>query len=253
MIPFDRKKHFLALDFDGVIADSIAECLVVGHNAFARFSGSGKAIQSLAELDQEQLRDARRVRNFIRSGEDYVFIFLALSEGVQIQTQEAFDAFTTFHSDLTEEFLQFFYEVRIKLSTENPGTWAALNPLYPGMGEFLNAYTQKDNLFIITTKKGEFVKSILDVNQVVFNSAHLFHANEVRPKRMILEILSKEKGVELSRFFFVDDQVDTLLKVQSSGVQCILAGWGYNNPEQAARAEAARIPVLALADFLRSF
>lgn len=253
MRAFDRQKHFLALDFDGVIGDSIAECLVVGHNAFVRFSGSGHTIQSLSGLEYGQLTDARRLRNFIRSGEDYVFIFLALSKSIQIQTQEAFDAFKASCSDLKEEFLRLFYEVRTRLSTGNPEGWAALNPLYPGMKDFLNSYTPKDKLFIVTTKKAEFARRILDFNEVAFDFENLYHSNEAYPKRMLLESLSKEKDVELSNFFFVDDQVDTLLKVQPSGVQCILAGWGYNNPEQAARAEAAGIPVLALADFLHSF
>ena len=105
MIPFDREEHILALDFDGVIGDSIAECLVVGHNAFVRFSGAGQIIQSFDELDRGQATEARRLRNYIRSGEDYVFIFLALSKGIQIQTQEAFDAFKSSHFDFKENLM----------------------------------------------------------------------------------------------------------------------------------------------------
>ena len=90
MIQFDSHQQILALDFDGVIADSIYECLFSGYNAYAGLT-SRPQVHSLNEISAENVREAKRLRNFIRSGEDYVFIFLALSKGVQIQTQDAFE------------------------------------------------------------------------------------------------------------------------------------------------------------------
>ena len=40
---FRPQSHILALDFDGVIVDSIEECLIIGHNAYSRHTGRGRA------------------------------------------------------------------------------------------------------------------------------------------------------------------------------------------------------------------
>ncbi|HDQ46311.1 MAG TPA: HAD family hydrolase [bacterium] len=253
MISFDRHKNFLALDFDGVVADSIAECLVVGRNAFVRYSGSGRPVRSLAEFPPGQAAEARRLRDFIRSGEDYVFIFLALSGDAEIRTQDGFDAFKASRSDLKEKFFRLFYEVRTQLSAGNPEAWAALNPLFPGMKDYLASYAPKDRLFIVTTKKTGFVQRILDYNRIAFDPGNLFHADEEHPKRTILETLAKARDADPSCFFLIDDQVDTLLRARPAGVRCLLADWGYNNPAQKAHAREAEIPVITLADFLRRF
>jgi len=79
------KYNCLALDFDGVIVDSIQECLVVGYNAFIEYTGKGSKILDLSSLDHDDMAKCHRLRNFIRSGEDYVYIQLAISEGVDIQ------------------------------------------------------------------------------------------------------------------------------------------------------------------------
>ena len=71
---FNLESDFLALDFDGVIADSIGECLVIGHNAYVKFTQAGQQICRLEELNKTHKDECRRLRNFIRSGEDYVYI-----------------------------------------------------------------------------------------------------------------------------------------------------------------------------------
>ena len=50
----------------------------------------------------------------------------------------------------------------------------------------------------------------------------------------------------------MDDQVETLIKMKSLGIKCYLAGWGYNDEKQKARARDAGIPVLALDDFYKT-
>ena len=82
------KRDLLALDFDGVIADSIGECLVIGYNAFSSFSGKKKRIRLLNELDDSLVTQARQLRNFIHDGADYVFIYLILDQDVSIHGNE---------------------------------------------------------------------------------------------------------------------------------------------------------------------
>ena len=126
---FKIQTDFLALDFDGVIADSINECLVVGHNAFVEHLQSGFKIINLNELPKEEINEFKRLRNFIRSGEDYVFIQLALHNHEKIEHQNDFDRFLEQNKQLSKKFFDLFYTERDSFSTQQSQLWIELNPL----------------------------------------------------------------------------------------------------------------------------
>ena len=62
----------------------------------------------------------------------------------------------------------------------------------------------------------------------------------------------KKNRLEPTHLIFVDDQVDTLIKMKHTGVNRYLAGWGYNNDTQKTRARDACISVLTLDEFYQS-
>lgn len=249
---FDRNKNILALDFDGVISDSIRECFVVSNNAYAEFAG-GIMVDDFDQLDKNHVIESRRLRNFIRSGEDYVYINHAIKLGANIQNQADFDGFCAQHAGLRDTFYRLFYKVRTDLSENSPGLWVRLNPLYDGMQAFLADYEHKENLYIITTKRFSFVDKILHINHIFLPGDNKFTADKVRTKRVIIDEVLKKNTIPPRHFYFVDDQVDTLLKVQELGIHIFLAGWGYNNQEQRQRAQDAGIEVLGMEEFWARF
>jgi phosphoglycolate phosphatase-like HAD superfamily hydrolase len=253
VLHFSQKKDYLALDFDGVIADSIKECFVVAHNAFVEFSGAGLRVDFFDDLDQEKVAKMRRIRNFIRSGEDYVYICLAIYKNAVIQNQKDFDSFTEQYKYLRATFFEEFYRERRRFSHEKPGLWAELNPLYPGIRHFLATYKQADRLLIISTKKAEFVDKTLTANDIHFNTNRIFYATAHRSKRTIIEELLDQNKIQPDQFHFIDDQIDTLLTVAETGVSCYLALWGYNNEGQIETARRRGISTLELEDFLEIF
>jgi phosphoglycolate phosphatase-like HAD superfamily hydrolase len=250
---FNPGGNYLALDFDGVIANSIGECLIVGHNAFVEFSGKGQKKSLLEEIKKEQITQFKKMRNYIRSGEDYVYIFFAMKENEAINNQEDFDTFTTKHKNLRSEFFTTFYKERDILLSEKKELWLKLNPLYPGMKEFLIQYTHKDQLLIITTKKLAYAAQILSANGISFQENNMFHSNKEKNKRMIIAELLDQHQIPAGHFHFIDDQVDTLLKVHDLGINCYLAEWGYNNQEQINRAKTDNIIVQTLEEFITHF
>lgn len=250
---FHPQKHLLALDFDGVIADSIRECLVSGYNAFQEYSGRGIKLEKFEELDPGWVAEARRLRNFIRSGEDYVYIALALERKEKIGNQVEFDRFLATNTSLQQQFFKAMYRERIRFSGEKPAGWANLNTLYHGMKTFLTNYPVKANLFIITTKKLTFVRKILDANQIALKKENLFDTSDNLSKSRIITGILKSHQTKPKDFFFVDDQVDTLMKVQSTAVNSVLAEWGYNNEEQIKRALENDLKVMNLESFYNFF
>jgi phosphoglycolate phosphatase-like HAD superfamily hydrolase len=248
---FDPHREILALDFDGVIVDSIKECLLNGFNAYARFAG-GTPVERYEDIDVNWLTAARRLRNFIRNGEDYVFIANALAIDEKIENQADFDAFLDRNRSRRSAFFDLMFQQRLDFSAQTPHLWATLNPLYTGMLNFLEDYPAKDNLFIITTKKVIFVEKILAAHQLKLTRANVKDTSGTG-KRQLIERILQERGTSPVNFYFVDDQIDTLIKIQPAGVQLFLAAWGYNNEKQAKIAGDHAIPVLSLEMFYERF
>ena len=250
---FDAKTDLLALDFDGVIADSIRECLVMGYNAYVEYCGKGDKVEQLEEIEENRRSESQRLRRFIRSGEDYVYINHALAQNVAIANQEEFDAFKKKHLALLDEFLQIFYSERIRFSQQKSDEWIRLNPLYPGMKDFLSSFPIKKNLYVVTTKKISFVTQILAGHNIALPKENLFQATEKQDKRAIIAAIMEQRDKQPGQIYFIDDQIDTLIKVADLGIHCILARWGYNNEQQIERAKKAGIPVMELEEFYATF
>lgn len=249
----DKSGIYLALDFDGVIADSIYECLVVAHNAFSKYKNAEKFIKTLDEIDALKLKDSRNLRNYIRSGEDYVYIQQILNENVQIINQLEFDEFCALHEDKRELYYQMFYKEREALSINYFKNWIALNPMYDGILDFLQSYPEKKKLFVITTKKIEFAKKIILAHNIGLIESNFYHSSINRSKKQIISKLLKQYNIGPSDFYFIDDQVDTLVKIKGLGINLYLAEWGYNNKAQIKRAKVENIPVLGLKEFITNF
>ena len=250
---FNSYSDFLALDFDGVIADSIGECLVIGYNAYGRYTRSGGQIDQLDELGQGYQNECKRLRNFIRSGEDYVYINFAIDKQAPIQDQQAFDSFVKRYVNLKDTFYDLFYQERAFFSSTYTDTWIGLNPLYKGVKQFLIEYNAKARLYIITTKQIKYALTILTANHINLQAENCFTAVGRETKLKIIQHLLDKNEIPADRFYYVDDQVETLLEIKESGVHCLLAEWGYTDREQILRAGKEDIHGIQLDDFLRQF
>ena len=253
MNKFNPQTDILALDFDGVVIDSIEECLVVSYNALAIHRGRPDRISNLSELDLKIVKEARRIRNFIRHGQDYVFIQLALEQKVTIENQPDFDRFLEAHKSLNADFREIFYGERARFLEDKPEQWLTLNPFYAGMQEFLENFQPKKLLYIITTKLKENVLAIIDAARIDILPEHIHSADSDLTKTEIIQNLLNEKQISPERLHFIDDQVDMLIKAQRIGVNLYLAGWGYNNTRQIQRARENDLELLLLTDFYRLF
>jgi phosphoglycolate phosphatase-like HAD superfamily hydrolase len=250
---FNPEKEILALDFDGVIVNSIEECLVVGHNSLRKHLGQSGLINRLDELEKGQVTASRQMRNFIRHSEDYVYIFYALWQDIIIRNQSEFDDFLEQYADLQDTFHEIFYRERSRLLETEQQRWLELNPLFPGMGDFIRAYRCPERLVIITTKKAEFVAVTLAAAGIKFPGATLFSADQGLSKSALIAGILRSRAIRPQELHFIDDQVDTLLKARSLGVNLYLARWGYTNEDQVQLAEQEEIAVLSQADFFRQF
>ncbi|MCJ7812868.1 HAD hydrolase-like protein, partial [bacterium] len=153
---------------------------------------------------------------------------------------------------LKQTFFDLIYQERERLFSQHPKMWIQLNPLYRGMKEFISKYADREQLAIISTKKQTFIHRILEGNGIDFSMQRIFQAGHDQSKSEIILDLLKKNRLEPTHLIFVDDQVDTLIKMKHTGVNRYLAGWGYNNDTQKTRARDACISVLTLDEFYQS-
>lgn len=115
--------------------------------------------------------------------------------------------------------------------------------IYPGMKD---AYTQKFDsgiVYIISNKDKSSILNILQANDMPYTEKRILdytHGPKLNRVKRAIEETKPEKS------FFIDDFVDTLIKVKKAlpQVQCILAGWGYVDEEALVKAKEHDIPVL---------
>ncbi len=247
------EQKFLALDFDGVIVDSVGECMVTSFNAYAGFSGSGRRIQSPEDLDKSSTAAFKRMRNFIRFGKDFLFIWLAISRHLDISSQTEFDTFLETEKRLDSVFFDLFYRERDRSIQSQPDRWTALTPLYRGVQPLLQTWAARDHFAVISTRKKGYIRRILDFNGCSLPENRIHFATPERSKEAIVAGMLTKYRLAPKQFHFVDDQVDTLIKVRGTEVRVYLAEWGYCDENQLVRSGREGIPILSLEQFLLKF
>lgn len=243
-------QNMLALDFDGVIADSILECLVTAQNAYAAFNDSEEFRIDMSQFAEEDIAEFRASRVFIRRGEDYVFLRLAADQDHPIHSQDEFDEYLEIHAAKRDLFRELFYSMRAMLQTSNPVEWLALNPMYPEMENFLKKINNTDSIYIVTTKDLVSVQLILESRGINLDPGNMFQATKTLRKPEILINILKSTGYSQHQLHFIDDHPATVLEVaEQTEVPSYCAAWGYNTPAQLSGLKHPRVQILDLENF----
>nr|VFK19014.1 MAG: Phosphoglycolate phosphatase, HAD superfamily [Candidatus Kentron sp. LFY] len=250
--PFDSSIR-LALDFDGVLCDSVCETGISAWNACAviwpEMSG-GLPSEAL-------LADYGRVRPVVETGHEAILVMRLLEMGVA--PAEVIGRFPTWKArllaeiDRDEDALKgLFGAVRDRCIATDAEGWSAMSPLYPGIKTFLQGLSAVVDAYIITTKQERFVRRLLDYNGVAFPSDRIFGLDRGVPKEAVLSDLSKRHPG--SCWHFVEDRLATLVRVMECAdlapVRLYLANWGYNTRLDRESARGLKIAILDLCDLL---
>jgi FMN phosphatase YigB (HAD superfamily) len=227
------------LDFDGVICDSVDECLAASFLAAYELQGLAAPAGGPAARRER----FARMRVFIRSGEDYLLIHRLIDAGVEVRDQAGFDGHVRGAGrQEMARFHELFYRGRRALIERDRDAWLAMNRIYPQARAALRAAAGRP-LFILSTKRPEYIHEILGHAGIPVPPAQVLYSGE-DPKLPLVEKLRVDGG--FARAAFVDDQVDHLLGNPFPLVSVHLASWGYVASLEPAR--LAGIPVLDAAE-----
>ncbi|MGB3560402.1 MAG: HAD hydrolase-like protein [Geitlerinemataceae cyanobacterium] len=249
--------HLLALDFDGVICNGLVEYFQTAWRTYCQIWSPDDSTppEGFAE-------SFYRLRPVIETGWEMSVLIRAQMQGL---SEEAILANwrQIAQNILVEEGLE-----PKTLATQLDGFrdnwiasdldgWLSLHEFYPGVIQRLQKLLESPiQLFIITTKEGRFVRSLLQQQGIDFPFQQLFGKESGKPKHQVLRELSIEYTTagKPPTIWFVEDRLKTLQNVQKYGelaeVGLYLADWGYNTAAERQEAEEDnRIRLLSLEQF----
>jgi phosphoglycolate phosphatase-like HAD superfamily hydrolase len=226
-----NKPILYALDFDGVICDSVVETAITGWKAAALIWGDMPL-----RPEQAQIEQFRAARPIVETGYESILVMRLIFRG--FGHDEIFGDYTARTQGLIAEtqrsiadLKQLFGDIRDQWIAEDRADWIAQNPLYPGMAEKLRRLGMQSEWYIVTTKQERFVKKLLKANDIDLADSHIYGLDRNLSKPEILKILVREH--QDRQICFIEDRIQALLKAQQepelAGIQLKFAPWGYND------------------------
>ncbi|KAI8469636.1 MAG: hypothetical protein J3K34DRAFT_454173 [Monoraphidium minutum] len=247
----------IALDFDGVICDSVGESSLTAFKAAALQWPEVFATPEAEAAKPKLVEQMRVVRPVVETGYENTVQIRALYEGVAVD-----DMLARWHSGMLDdlmvkwaldrkEMVHAFGRVRDDWIAADLAGWLAPNRIYPGVADAMRAaLAGGDEVYIVTTKQARFTHTLLrDMAGIDFPMDRI-HSTTVsgEPKSGVLaRLMAQHPGA--GGYVFVEDKFTTLEKViaapETAGKWGLfLVDWGYNTVDE--RAAAAGSPHIEL-------
>jgi phosphoglycolate phosphatase-like HAD superfamily hydrolase len=245
----------LALDFDGVLCDGLAEYFETAWRTYSLLWAPGAvAPAGLAERFYA-------LRPVVETGWEMPLVVKALQQGVPDDTIHhdwAKLAPTLLDGRTTGDVGGRLDRVRDEWIAADRPSWLGRHRFYPGIVERLRALAKSPTGFvIITTKEGRFVRELFAQQGLEIPAERIHGKESRRPKADVLRELKRAGGPGF-RVWFVEDRYKTLEGIEPqrdlADVALFLATWGYNFPEERDAARRGdRVALLSLDDFAADF
>jgi phosphoglycolate phosphatase-like HAD superfamily hydrolase len=230
-----RPYDVFAVDFDGVLCDTAAETGVAAWRAGGQVWPAWQG----PEPPSEYLSRFLNLRPVLETGYQAILLMRLIHTGVDDETIEL--QFPELCTRLLEEtgyptaeLVRLFGQTRDTWIDRDLDDWLSRHRFYPGVIETFATRVKTDPVFILTTKQERFVRALLNSRGIRLPANHIFGLDAGKPKEDVLDQLSGRSEFNGARFHFVEDRLQTLIRVASksslSHVLLYLADWGYNTP-----------------------
>ena len=249
----------LALDFDGVIVDSVLDSLFVGHNTYLRlygrevkknFGGEPFTFENWEKIKrnyQKEIKYYRTLRPYIRGATDYGLIQKLMEEKKVIESQEEFDHYRNSADFDFEDYEKEFYKERERLQNIDYRAWFNLEPSYPKIIQGMKKLLEEEIKIVIATsnRRKAIMKSFTpEYFGFTIGPKDILDKRFGEDKSEQMRHMVKFYQVNFEDIYFVDDQVSHLIQTKPLGIKAILAGWSYATETQ--KEEARKQDILVI-------
>ena len=249
----------LALDFDGVIVDSVLDSLFVGHNTYLRlygrevkknFGGELFTFENWEKIKrnyQKEIKYYRTLRPYIRGATDYGLIQKLMEEKKVIESQEKFDNYRNSTDFDFEDYEKEFYKERERLQNIDYRAWFNLEPPYPKIIQGMKKLLEEEIKIVIATsnRRKAIMKSFTpEYFGFTIDPKDILDKRFGEDKSEQMRHIVKFYKVNFEDIYFVDDQVSHLIQTRPLGIKVMLAGWSYATEAQ--KEEARKQDILVI-------
>ncbi len=238
-------QDILALDFDGVLWNSVRECYEV-------------ALDAWNEMGMEPFRSPyerfRQGRWLVRAGRDFGTLMRLLENDPELDIQEFTpEQFAAAGRELPEwlqRYGEHFARLRAAYRLEREAYWRSLQAPFPEVMRAMPLWRQRfRDVVVCTTKDSESSRALL---RQVDLDIPVYGVEIGTDKSLHMQLLIDKYGVKPQQVHFIDDLVINLQDAAKAGIRGYLALWGYNTPKSRERAVELGFTLLRsedLADF----
>ena len=246
-----KKEKLIIWDFDGVLCDSLKECIVVTKIASYLIQNNDLNLEIhkiINPLEVENLYSKMKpLRAFIINGQDYIWQHQNLdSFNKKFNSYEEYKIFfdKIYNPAMDKLFEEFFYKSRKILQSYLEKEYFKLfNPFKEAIYA-LRTSLKINNNYICSARDYLAIKLILKNQGVEFPENKVYckdknfhnNCNLTTKSNQIIDIIEKE-GYEEKEFFLIEDQVKCPLELISKypKMKTIFASYGYGIKEDWAK------------------
>jgi phosphoglycolate phosphatase-like HAD superfamily hydrolase len=216
------KYKTFALDFDGVIADGLNECILVTWNGFYGKNINDFSLEGLAKIPNDFVQRFTQCRNFAKHLGHFAVSIFDLS--TPIKTQDDYEnLYHSLNSIEVENFVESVNRYRAAVRSEQESLWLDFHTLYPSIQSLLKQVDS--SIYIVSAKDSDSILKILARSGINIPSDQIF--GEQRQKIMALEEIQRRESVYSNEIFFLDDNIMNVIEVKQEGYSAHWASWGY--------------------------
>lgn len=226
----------LALDFDGVICDSLEEGLLISWNAHTGEPVSAFVEPGLPGVPPAVTERFTRCRPFTRHCGHWLVPFVISSAPTShAEFAARYDALP---GEMVRDFTAAAGDYRAQVRREYPDQWLAHHLVQPGLGEVLA------DAYIVTARDSESVRQVLNAHGMGIDETRIFGSRS--NKQGALQAIAVREAVEPAAVTLVDDSVENCVAAQAAGYSAWWATWGYNSVADQALASAHGVTPISI-------
>lgn len=231
-------RQILVLDFDGVLCDSLVECMLVAYLAHESLPLQSFVDPGPAGLPIAVTERIRRCRPFMR----HLGHFIVPLRNPQVARNQA-DFATQFARVPVAEvdaFVNAAVSLRQAIRTTFEAQWIAHHHVDARLVSLVA------DAFIATARDANSVSRILQWHGINTDRTRIF--GSLRDKVPALKAIAAMEAVDPGAVVLVDDNIENCLAATAAGYSAQWASWGYHLPGDVYTARSHGVPVLAIAD-----
>lgn len=231
----------LVFDFDGVLCDSLEECMLVAWYARVGAPVGAFVDPGLAGVPLEVVARFKSCRPFMRH---VLHLLVPIVEPDPPRTRAAFAArFDAIPADEAEAFGEAVDGYRAALRRDHPQRWCERH----GIERRLEAIVR--GAYVATARDSASVSHILRAHGMAVHDDHVF--GSLRTKPPALDAIAARERRPRADVVLVDDSIENCIAAREEGFGAHWASWGYHAPEDAETARTCGIPAVTVEALLK--